>query len=232
MRKSPVNVFRHTLSQDLYYEGTLVLSYSVNYPVFQSAENKDALAKINAFYLSRANEYVRYIQKVLYQDAVSDYKDRGKEDFPFNQYEALEDFTVTYNRNCLISLYFDRYQYTGGAHGLTTRTSDTWDIRSARRISLGFLFPKGEDYSVMLQEIIIQQIQKQISDGEDIYFEDYEKLVHETFNEESFYLTPDALVIYFQQYDIAPYASGIREFAIPYEEIPIRLPGCRNFKAY
>jgi hypothetical protein len=33
-------------------------------------------------------------------------------------------------------------------------------------------------------------------------------------------------VIYFQQYDIAPYSSGIVEFLIPYQEGVVSRPDC------
>ncbi|MFU2363539.1 MAG: RsiV family protein, partial [Clostridiales bacterium] len=36
----------------------------------------------------------------------------------------------------------------------------------------------------------------------------------ETINFDSYYLTPKGIVIYFQQYDIAPYSSGLPEFLI------------------
>lgn len=39
-----------------------------------------------------------------------------------------------------------------------------------------------------------------------------------------FYLTPEGLVLYFQVYDIAPYAYGIPEFLIPYEELREIIP--------
>ena len=52
--------------------------------------------------------------------------------------------------------------------------------------------------------------------GNPIYFEDYCKLVLDSFNPEQFYLVPRGntydLVIYFQQYDIAPYSTGIPTF--------------------
>ena len=43
--------------------------------------------------------------------------------------------------------------------------------------------------------------------------------------DQDFYLTPDALVIYFQQYDLAPYAWGFPQFDVPYRELlPIAKP--------
>lgn len=59
-------------------------------------------------------------------------------------------------------------------------------------------------------------IERQISREPDIYFEDYRERISQYFREENFYCEPSGVVIYYQQYDIAPYSSGIRTFLIPY----------------
>ena len=43
-------------------------------------------------------------------------------------------------------------------------------------------------------------------------------LIREHFNPQSYFLEPRSIVIYYQQYDIAPYATGIPEFRLPYPE--------------
>ena len=47
-------------------------------------------------------------------------------------------------------------------------------------------------------------------------FDDYPELLRSTFQAGNFYLTPEGIVIYYQQYDIAPYSSGITEFLLPF----------------
>ena len=61
---------------------------------------------------------------------------------------------------------------------------------------------------------IISEIAKQIEAGTGVYFPEYCQLVLETINFDSYYLTTKGIVIYFQQYDIAPYSSGLPEFVI------------------
>ncbi len=55
---------------------------------------------------------------------------------------------------------------------------------------------------------VIDQIEAQNAAGTGAYFDNYRELVPQTFNPAQFYLTPEGLTVYFQQYDIAPYASG------------------------
>jgi len=64
---------------------------------------------------------------------------------------------------------------------------------------------------------ILKEINRQISETPEIYFENTCNLVLDTFNPKSFYLVPNGIVIFFGQYDIAPYSSGIRTFTINYK---------------
>ena len=57
---------------------------------------------------------------------------------------------------------------------------------------------------------------RKISSAMASYFENYKELINKTFNPNSFYCTPEGISVYYQQYDIAPYSSGIREFLMPY----------------
>ena len=102
----------------------------------------------------------------------------------------------------------------GGAHGNTIRTSQTWDLQFGRMLNLSYFYQNNPNYIIDILKNINKQIAKQEKNNPGIYFDNYCQLVLETFNPENFYLTKDGIVIYFQQYDIAPYSSGIREFLI------------------
>jgi len=137
-------------------------------------------------------------------------------------------FETTYNQDCTVSTYLDRYEYTGGAHGSTIRSSGTFDTQSGRKRTLSSFFARPAGYRAYITERVLGQIEKSIKSGENIYFENYRELVLKTFNPESFYLRPEGIVVYFQQYDIAPYASGIREFLIPFDDKAVLRPRCKQ----
>lgn len=212
MKKNAVSYKTIVIKADMKYDGVTVLSYQIEYPEFKSTDYKKSVNTINQFYKDRALEFQNYCRTKLYQMAVDQYLDDIKNDFPVRVYEALMTFNVTYNKACIISLYFDTYQYTGGAHGLTIRTSQTWNLQTGQMIKLNELFDCLYDYRAYIKNKIIEQIKK----DPEPYFDNYEELVDQTFNVNSFYCTPQGVVIYFQQYDIAPYSSGIREFLLPY----------------
>lgn len=203
---------KKVLENKLEYEGSVLLTYKITYPVFFGPRYQMALAVINKFYEQKALSYQAYLENELFAQAVEQYKESIKNDFPMNPYEAVVVYRQTYASACVLSLYFDQYEYTGGAHGNTVRYSQVWNLQRCGRICLEELFCCGVNY----KNYIFQQVKAQIEKNPGIYFDNYETLLVNTFNPESFYCTPYGIVIYYQQYDIAPYASGIREFLIPY----------------
>jgi hypothetical protein len=215
-----------TLSGSLQYRGTTVLTYAVHYPLIDAPRFPESARAINAFYRNQAHHIVRGIITRQYHEAAAEYRNSIENGYPFREFAIERSVVPTYASDCVASMYFDFYEFTGGAHGTTARTSDTWDVSRARRLPLGDMFPGNPDY----KEDLIAAIQRQIAEQSDMYFEDAENMARESFDEDSFYLTPDALVIYYQQYDIAPYAFGIPEFRFPCGELGAQRPRCRPYR--
>lgn len=216
---------KNILKDKLKYNGEILLNYKIEYPEFISAcRSPVCLDKINKFYREKALAYKEYCETDLFAMAVEQYKYDIENGFPVRIFEALKTYTVTYFGACAVSIYFDRYEYTGGAHGNTLRESQTWNIKNCVTIELSQIVRCPPDYKTY----ILSEVESQIEKEPEMYFENYHELIAENFNENSFYCTPEGIVFYYQQYDIAPYSSGIREFFIPYSVYvlnPVRL--CR-----
>lgn len=161
------------------------------------------------------SEFYRGATRGLYPLAVQNLRDSVCNDYPFREFETVLDFQITYNEKCHLSYYYDRYEYTGGAHGSTVRRSDSWCLVNAKRLRLADFFERGRDgCKVVIAEILKLADKRQQEKGD--LFEDYQELIAEYFNPCSFYLTSDGITFYFQQYQIAPYSSGIIGFTLPY----------------
>lgn len=87
------------------------------------------------------------------------------------------------------------------------------------------LFPRGTNYRRLVLEQILKQADKMMEENP-ILFEDYRQLIVKYFDPDSFNLTPKGISVYYQQYEIGPYASGIITFEIPYESLGIDKPMC------
>lgn len=218
MPESQIIVNEKVIQEDMYYKGQVILTYTVKYPYFTSDTYYLALDKINSYYRTKAYMYLKSDIMKLYQMAMIQYEYSKANNFPLRQFEAVTIFVVTYNKDCALSIYFDRYEYTGGAHGSTIRTSDTWNVACSCPVDMASLFPLVYNVNDYVTAIIINQISQEAQLGDFVYFEDYDTLVLENFNPKNFYLTDKGIIIYYQQYDIAPYSTGIPEFLIPYSK--------------
>ena len=217
-----VSVKKCVIYDTLKYNGEILLTYKIEYPQFCSSCFKACLRHLNMFYMRKALDFQKYCSSELFGMAIEQYKYDTENGFPIMMYEAMEVYEVTYLRSCIISVFFDQYQFTGGAHGNTVRTSQTWKLGECKLLELEQLVRCVPDYKTYILTAIKAQIEKE----PEIYFENYEELITEAFNKNSFYCKPQGLVVYYQQYDIAPYSSGIREFLIPYTSCvlnPIKL---------
>ena len=209
-------ILKKILANTMTSNNVPVLTYKIDYPSFTSTCSAEAAQNINRYYEDQARAEQSRFRTELYPEAVKQAEFAKENRYPFHPYEAISEFHVTCNSACVTSLYIDRYTYTGGAHGSTIRRSDTWNFRTGDRMTLSEFYPDNPSYQEAVLRGIDRQIEKQLKDGTNDYFDNYTELVRETFNPNSFYLTSEGITIYFQQYDIAPYSSGMPEFFFPF----------------
>ena len=221
-----INVKEKIIQKDMYYKNNIIMSYTIKYPHFISDKFQPLLNKLNNYYKTKALMYEKSNVMNMYQMAMVEYEYSIANDYPIRQFEANVNFAVTYNQNCALSLYFDQYEYAGGAHGLTIRSSDTWDLLKSKRMDLSELFPSKNNYREYVLSSVIQMISNETYNGGGQYFDNYNQLVVEHFKGNNFYLTVEGVIIYFQQYDIAPYASGISTILLPYSAGGATPPKC------
>lgn len=229
MKNDSVQVKKVIIEDNLYYNKESLLNYRIEYPQFFSPDCQNNLNKINLYYKNKAYKLQQTLVKQSFLEAIELYNYSVSKGYPIRQFEFLSTYKVTYNQDCAISLYFDQYDYRGGAHGITYRNSDTWDTEDGKKIYLYDLFSNEINYFKYITNIInnIIKLQQEFNDNY-TYFEDVEKNVVLNLNNNNFYLTtnPKGIVIYYQQYDIAPYSMGIPEFFIPYNRYVMQMPTC------
>lgn len=131
---------------------------------------------------------------------------------PTSVVEMDGSFEIKNNQRNVLSLTFSNYTYYyHAAHGLTLLSSVTFDLEKKKRCQLKDLFKPGSDYVNRLSEII----HKQIAARDIPVINEFTKIDPN----QSFYVADKTLVIYFQLYDLAPYAFGFPFFPISVYEI-------------
>ncbi|WP_170272193.1 DUF3298 and DUF4163 domain-containing protein [Clostridium tarantellae] len=144
--------------------------------------------------------------------AKNDKEDFQKSNAPWIPFILNTTYNEAYNNKNILSLVIDYYQYTGGAHGLTTRISYNFYLNEEKKLMLKDIFKDNYDYKDFIDNFIKKEIEKSPKE----YFNNGKKFTGVKENTD-FYISEKELVVYFQLYEIAPYSSGIREFKIPYK---------------
>ncbi|MBT2690964.1 DUF3298 and DUF4163 domain-containing protein [Bacillus sp. ISL-47] len=116
-------------------------------------------------------------------------------------------YEVKNNQRDVLSLSLNNYVYHfHAAHGMTVIKSLTFDLQKGTQVALKDLFKPGSDYVKRISDLIAVQIKER----------DIPLLVDFTAikPEQDFYIADKALVVYFQLYEITPYAYGFPMFPI------------------
>lgn len=116
-------------------------------------------------------------------------------------------YEIKNNQRDVLSLSLSNYVYHyHAAHGMTVIKSLTFDLQKGKQVSLKDLFKLGSDYVKRLTELISIQIKQR-----DIpLLVDFKAIRPD----QDFYIADKALIIYFQLYEITPYAYGFPMFPI------------------
>lgn len=209
-------ITQNVLKDTMYSKNIPVFSYEIHYPSFETLCNPTAASTINNNYILLARKTEVHARTNLYQQAADNAQYIPSVPPPFESYIFQSMYTVPFNQRCITSLYFDEYSFLGGAHGSTERHSDTWDFCTGRQLKLHDFFHGCTDFAEILFSNIEKQIAERLKESPSSYFDDYKMLVRKNFHFENYFVTPNGIVIYYQQYDVAPYATGITEFLIPF----------------
>lgn len=126
--------------------------------------------------------------------------------------EAHSEYQTPLFEHELLSLRFENYLYWWhAAHGTTKVTSITLSLKTGREYRFAELFRPKSDY----RGVLTAEIQRQITERQVALLRPFEGVGPD----EQYYLTSTGLVVYYQQYDYAPYSFGILEFKIPHIDL-------------
>ncbi len=203
-------VFKDTLR----YRSIPMINIDLTIPVL--AGHDHAASRFNMYYRHQARTSYNYARARLYPQVVRQYHYASSQNFPFHGFELVQTFEPTYCRKPLISLYYDRYEFTGGAHGVTTRTGNTWDMDRGVLLRLEDLFKPGYDYRRIIIRTIERETRRRQETGQVKYLDNLNENIAKNYDDGNYYLSDAGIVIFYPLYTIAPYAAGIQTFTIPW----------------
>ncbi len=178
------------------------IKIEADYPKVYGIKNSAFKNSLNQTIKDKVNKFVEDSEK-LAKETYAELENEKTAMFPF---EAIVTYSYDINGS-ILSLVMNYYSYLGGAHGSTFIEAINVDIIKGVNLKLADLFKDKKDYKQYILKIINEEMKKE----PDIYFSPS----IDEFDESNFYLnSSNELIIYFNQYDIAPYSTGIVEFKI------------------
>ncbi|MEQ8198303.1 MAG: DUF3298 and DUF4163 domain-containing protein [Clostridiaceae bacterium] len=174
-------------------------------------KDKDVQAKINSDLEKDAldkKSWFEYYAKDYY-DTI---KKAGSSSF---RWTVSSTAKFRYYNNDILSITISYDEYTGGAHGNDTVINYNYDLKTGNKIKLEQLFSSDFDY----KNVIVGEIFNQIKSWEDAFFNNAQQKVKNLSGEQDYYIEDGNIVIYYGEYEIAPFASGIVQFKISFTKL-------------
>jgi len=201
VENKPIIVSEEYKNENAAYNMTVIMSI----PQVEGIVDKTIQDKIN----NRLKSFAIGLKDEFEAWAKEDYESLSKGDKPWpHSFDFWYD-TQTINKDVL-SITVTNSEYAGGAHGITNTYGFTFSLNSGKEYMLSDLFAKNYDY--------VSAINKEIFDNNKEfkgYMDDYQYIVDDFKGIEpnaKYYIKDNKIVIFYNPYDIAPYAMGYLEF--------------------
>lgn len=184
---------------------------NLKYPTLISAPNNKAQNQVNKILLQHIkHSYKRYFKWMKEMEKMKT-DPICKESPSVCKFEYITNYKVKFNSNNKLSIIFNDYQFTGGAHGNTVISSYNFDLKSGNQLTLDdFLTSEREYEKVTNYALAYMKKHPEIFYSDSTEFADF-KVTNET----NFFLSDKGIVLIFQQYEVGPYVSGNPSILIP-----------------
>lgn len=184
---------------------------NLKYPTLISAPNNKAQNQVNKILLQHIkHSYKRYFKWMKEMEKMKT-DPICKESPSVCKIEYITNYKVKFNSNNKLSILFNDYQFTGGAHGNTVISSYNFDLKSGNQLTLDDFLPSEREY-----EQVTNYALAYMKNHPEIFYSDSTEFADfKVTNETNFFLSDKGIVLIFQQYEVGPYVSGNPSILIP-----------------
>ncbi len=187
------------------------LDIDVVYPTFEGFANSDL---VNTHIKDLVAESVEEAKESA--KSIKEEESELSEDYSSVVNEVKLDINYDYIKNGdILSIKFNTSYFQGGAHPTSSIKPITINIETGQVLEFKDLFEANSDF----KNIISAKIIEEMAANEELYFEDYSKVVLDKDSDFNFYIDGDSIVVYFDEYELAPHSTGIPSFVFEAEEI-------------
>lgn len=189
--------------------------------IFADAFNSD----ISYYLFGKRTTDVRGAMTHFIDSIIDEFKLENKEQIRYAKEEGFEPRDIDYeyiietevhygNRRDIIGHFIKLYQYTGGAHGGTFITCRNLRLEDGSVVTLNDYFKPG--YEKVLIPVLDKLLLEYAGCNSRDELDEYGYFGNEPmFVSENFEIRQDTIDFIYNQYDIAPYSTGITTLSVP-----------------
>lgn len=193
-----------------------VLELRIVWPVLDGNISKKTEYNFNSFYFENAKTANKFARAELYPKARILCAESLESGFPFTVHSFIRETKEEYSDSKYISAVTDTYLFTGGAHGISTKSARTWNLETGSTVPIRTFFRKGFNYRKYIISSVIRQIEQISNDKEKFLYSNASYLAVKNFSAIGWYLSGiNEITVFYPEYVIAPHKTGIVKFKIP-----------------
>ncbi len=188
--------------------------YKITHPIFEETKMNELIN--TSVFVERENNAEEAARSFL--DAYNEFVEENSTTYVNAVWYKDTNSKIILNTPLFLTLKTSVNEYTGGAHGNHLTFFSVFDLDLFKRMELADLIVTGKlkDLTKLAEKYFRKK--ENLSDtsslSKDFFFEDGIFALNDNFG-----LTKDKLIIYYNEYEIRPYAEGITTIEIPYNQV-------------
>lgn len=220
-------------------EDALCASVKFSYPEISSKTKPELATKMNELIKRQLLDTIEGSpnqagsNQSLESFADSFIQDYQKDNNTFTSWEIERNVQVVYNTNTLLTLLFEEFGFTGGAHPFNGSRFIVLNLANGNQIVLDDVMNPGYEAALNVEGERAFREARQLAEHSSLEEDGFNFVNNAFVLNDNFGVNKDGLSFIFNSYEIAPYVMGPTEFTIPYEDIRslIRTDGLLGSKA-
>lgn len=202
----------------------------ITYPMLENGKAKDV---INTFIDTTLLRNVYGVEDTTYSSLeamanafISGFTEFRKEfpETPYNMWYSKSNMEVAKTTKSVYNMEFTLEAFTGGAHGMYLDYFYTLDKETGKQLTLKDLLAQG--FETKLNTLVDMSFRKEKGIGPDEPLTGEKGTLFENkieFNE-NFQITDDGITFIYNQYEIAPYSTGVIKVPVTFEAMGQMIP--------
>lgn len=220
-------------------EDALCASVKFSYPEISSATKPELATKMNELIKQQLLDQIEGAPSELAAtQSLESFADSFIQDYTqdsnnFTSWELERSVQIIHNTNTLLTLLFEEFGFTGGAHPFNGSRFIVLNLADAQPVSLEDLMNPGYEAALNVAGEKAFREARQLGEHSSLEEDGFNFANNAFVLNDNYGVNKDGLSFIFNSYEVAPYVMGPTEFTIPYEDIRslIRSNGLLGSKA-